>query len=72
MIPSIKLSEYLFEIATGKNSVGTEWRGRERESKRVTDQQSERLSIGQKWKWHGLKMAVSEKGHLSIFSNKSI
>ncbi len=31
MIPSIKLSEYLFEIATGENSVGSEWRGRERE-----------------------------------------
>ncbi len=35
---------------------------REQEINRVRD------SIGQKWKWSGLEMAVSEKGHLSIFS----
>jgi hypothetical protein len=44
--------------------VKTEWgvsgkggRGR----KRGTDQQSDRCNIGQKWKWRGLEMAVSEK-----------
>jgi hypothetical protein len=41
----------------------------ERERKRAPDEQGERQSIGQKWKWHGSEMAVSENGHLSIFSN---
>jgi hypothetical protein len=34
--------------------------------KRGTEWQSERWSIGQKWRWCGLDMAVSEKAHLSI------
>ncbi len=42
-------------------------RGRER--KRTADKRSERGSVSQKWKWHGLEMAVSGKGHLSIFNN---
>jgi hypothetical protein len=49
MIPSIKLLEYLYEIVTGEKRVGVSGEG-ERERKRVTDQQSERLGIGQKWK----------------------
>ncbi len=40
------------------------------ERERATDQWSERQSVGQKWKWRGLEMAVSEKGQLSI-SNKA-
>ncbi len=36
--------------------------------KRAMDQLDEIHIIGQKWKWHGLKIAVNEKGHLSIFS----
>jgi hypothetical protein len=31
MIPSIKLSEYLYEIATEENRMASERRGRERE-----------------------------------------
>jgi hypothetical protein len=67
MMLSIKSSEYLCEIATGEIRVGSKRRGRERERKRAMDLWSERWSIGQKWKWHGLEMAVSKKGHLSIF-----
>jgi hypothetical protein len=54
--------------------VKTEWgisgeggRGRSR----ATDKQSERWSIGEKWKWRGLETAVSEKGHSSIFSKNT-
>jgi hypothetical protein len=42
---------------------------RERERKRAADYRIVRLSVEQKWKWSGLEMAVSENGHLSIFSN---
>ncbi len=49
MMPFKKLSEYLYEIATGENIVGSKQSWRERERKRVTDQQSEIWSIGQKW-----------------------
>jgi hypothetical protein len=38
MIPPIKLSEHLYEIATGKNIVGSKQRRREREK------ESERLA----------------------------
>jgi hypothetical protein len=31
MIQSTKLSEYLYEMATGENGVGSKWRDRERE-----------------------------------------
>ncbi len=48
MISSIKLSEYLCEIATGENRVGSKRRGREGERKRAADYWSERQSIGQK------------------------
>jgi hypothetical protein len=52
MKPSIKLSEYLCEIATGENRVGSKRRGmevgREKERKRAADYWSERQSIGQK------------------------
>jgi hypothetical protein len=65
MILSIKSAEYLCEITTGENRVGSRQRGREREKE---SKQIERQSIGQKWKWRGLEMAVSEKGHLCILS----
>jgi len=48
----------------------TEWGVKEREREReqlingVRD--SERQSCGWIWKWRGLEMAASEKGHLSI------
>ncbi len=35
---------------------------------RTVDKQNKRMSVSQKWNWHGLEMAVSEKGHLSNFS----
>ncbi len=49
----------------------TEWgvSGVKRERERAADRQSERQSIGQKWKWRGSEIAVCENGHLSIFSN---
>jgi hypothetical protein len=67
MMPFIKLSEYLCGSVTGENVVGVRGeRGRER--KRTVDKQSEKRSVSQKQKWRGLEMAVSEKGHLSIFN----
>jgi hypothetical protein len=71
MIPSIKLSEYLYEIATGEHRVASEHRGREREKE--SDRSAEwEMKRWQKWKWCELEMGVSKKGHLSICSNKSI
>jgi len=67
IMPFIKLSEYLCEIVIGENVLGVRGeRGRER--KRTVDKQSEKRSVSQKQKWRGLEMAVSEKGHLSIFN----
>ncbi len=37
-----------------------------RERKRAADKRNERWIIGRNWKWCGLKMAVSEKGRLTI------
>ncbi len=41
---------------------------RGKEIKRSAGLRSERQSVAQKWKWRGLEMAVSEKGHLCIFN----
>ncbi len=38
MIPSTKLSEYLNQMATAKNRVGSKWTGREREREREREQ----------------------------------
>jgi hypothetical protein len=55
MTPSIKLSEYLYEIATGENGEGNKQRGREREkgsdSSRVRDGALDRSGNGAGWKW---------------------
>jgi hypothetical protein len=48
--------------------VGSKWRGGGGEKNIVSDLRRERQSLGQKWNWRGLEMAVSEKRHLSIFS----
>ncbi len=69
MISSIKSFRYLYEIVTGENRVGSEWKRREKEK------ESGRLavlgrSIGQKWKLHGLEKAVRKKGHLSILATE--
>ena len=48
-----------------KTERGVSREGR-RGRKRATDWLSERWSIGQKWRWCGWDMAVSEKAHLSI------
>ncbi len=63
-----KSSDYLYQMATGENRLGSKQMERERE--RAADWQSERWNVGQKQKWSELEMAISEKGHLSI-SNKA-
>jgi hypothetical protein len=71
MITSIKLSEYLYEFATGENRVELAEREGEREREQQNNRERERereMKHGQKWKWLGLEMTVSEKGYLSIFS----
>jgi hypothetical protein len=59
----------LYKSATGENRLESQRRGKERrkESSRLAEREIQ--SIGHKWKWHGLKMAVSGKGQLSIFIN---
>jgi hypothetical protein len=37
MIPLTKLLEYLYQIATGENGMGSKWREREIESSRLTE-----------------------------------
>ncbi len=50
--------------------MGRRGRRRERErKKRGTDLQSERLSVGQKWKWRGSEMAVRAIGYINCQSN---
>jgi hypothetical protein len=56
------------EIRTGKTGRGIgQRRRRDRPSSRLRER--ERVSIGLKWFWRGLKMTVEEIEHLSIFSN---
>jgi hypothetical protein len=50
MIPSIKSSEYLYEIPTGEGRVGSKQR-RGRGRKRATYKWRGRRCIGQEWKW---------------------
>jgi hypothetical protein len=56
MILSIKLSEYLYEIATGENRVGSKWRGREREK------ESDRLEECETHYWTEMEMACVGNG----------
>jgi hypothetical protein len=64
MIPFIKLSEYLFEIPTNEESVGSQWRGREREREQWINGVRDGVLAGT----GNSTKAISEKGHLSIFS----
>jgi hypothetical protein len=67
MIPTIKLAGYYVKLQQAKIMWGVS-REKGRERMRSADLRSERQSVAQKWKWSGLEMGVSEKGHLSIFN----
>jgi hypothetical protein len=58
----------LFNDTVDRWKQSGEWveREGEREREQLIRLWSERWSIGQKWKWRGLEMAISEKGHLSF------
>ncbi len=64
MIPPSKLSEYLYEIATDENRVGSKRRGRKREQiSGVRDIALDTSGNGMDWIWPLVK-----KGCQSIFS----
>jgi hypothetical protein len=70
MIPSIQSSYYLHEITIGENRVGSKCK----EGERVREQWINGVRDGvlvRSGKGRVLEMAISEKGHLSIFSKAS-
>jgi len=50
MIPLTELSEYLYQMATGENRVGSRQRERERERERERDGAYNRFGNGAVWK----------------------
>jgi len=52
MIPPIKLSEYLYEITSDENRVGSKWSGREGERER-----DDRLAESEMERWTEVEMA---------------
>ncbi len=50
MIPSTKSSEYLYQMVTGENRVGSKWREREKQINGVRDGALEGFRNGVGWK----------------------